>query len=159
MNQKINFINVNDKNFGYFIFLLDKMAVYEKHQPLDVESKKRLKKDALTINPKYDAYLVKYNGDFIGYIMVYMTYSSYLASPVLHIEDLFLLNNFRRRGIGQKMFGFCIEKANEKDCGRIEWTVYDWNKQAIMFYKKFNATCLNKKYYRLDRKQIEQFLD
>ena len=158
MNKILNFIKINDKNFDYLLRLLDKMAVYEKHDPLDLDSKCRLKKDALLKNPKFEAYIVKFNIKFVGYIMYYFTYSSYLARSVLHIEDLFLIKEYRRKGIGKNMFGFCVEKAFEEDCCRIEWTVYDWNEPAIMFYKKFNATCLDKKYYRFDRCQIEQFL-
>lgn len=157
MHEKLEFVKADDDNFNDFILLLDNMAMYEKHKPLDITAKNRLKKDALLENPKYEAYLVSIKRKFIGYIMVYMTYSSYLALPVLHIEDLFILENYRRKGYGENMFRFCVEQAKKKGCGRIEWTVFDWNEPAIQFYKKVKATPLKKKYYRFDEQQIDNF--
>ena len=65
------------------------------------------------------------------------------------------MKEYRRKRIGEKVFRFCVKQAKDKGCGRIEWTVYDWNESAIRFYKQFGAICLEKKYYRLDKKQIE----
>ena len=157
MRQKLKIERVIAENFTDFVSLIDKMAKYEKHNSLDNQAKVRLKKDALSKNPKFEAFLVRINKEFIGYIIFYMTYSSYLALPTLHIEDIFILENLRRRGIGQKMFQFCIEQACTRGCGRMEWTVYDWNESAINFYKKFKAIRLNKTYYRLNMEQIEKF--
>ncbi|UCD14022.1 MAG: GNAT family N-acetyltransferase [Thermoplasmatales archaeon] len=158
MDQEVTFERVIDENFDDFVFLLDKMAEYEKHKPTDNQAKNRLKKDAMSENPKFEAYLVRFGGEFIGYILYYMTYSSYLALPVLHLEDLFVLEKFRRKGIGKEMFRFSVQQAKEKGCGRMEWTVYDWNEPSIQFYKKFGASRLDKKYYRFDKGEIEHFL-
>jgi len=158
MNKKLEFIKVVEDNINDFFILLDKMAIYEKHQPLDSAAKNRLKKDALSEDSKYEAHLVFIENEPIGYIMFYKTYSSYLALPVLHIEDLFILEKYRRKGFGEKIFRFGVQKAKNEGCGRIEWTVFDWNEQAIEFYKKVKATALKKKYYRFDEKQIDNFL-
>jgi predicted acetyltransferase len=158
MNEKLKFVKVVDNNFNDFVLLLDKMAIYEKHEPLDDEAKNRLKKDALSDHPKYEAYLFFIEQEPMGYTMFYMTYSSYLALPVLHVEDLFILVERRRKGYGEEVFRFCANKAKKKGCGRMEWTVFDWNEPAIQFYKKIKATALKKKYYRMDRQQIDNFL-
>ena len=55
------------------------------------------------------------------------------------------------------MFEFCIKQAKKRNCGRMEWCVFNWNETAINFYKKNNATRLDKTYYRLNREQIENF--
>jgi len=83
-----------------------------------------------------------------------MTYSSYLALPTLYIEDIFVIEGWRRTGIGKKMFEFCARQAKNRGCGRMEWCVYNWNIPAIKFYRKLKATRLEKTYYRLDKKQI-----
>ena len=158
MNKKLKFVKVVDNNFNDFVFLLDKMAIYEKHEPLDKEAKNRLKNDAFSDNPKYEAYLFFTEQELIGYTMFYMTYSSYLALPVLHVEDLFLLEEYRRIGYGEIVFRFCALEAKKKGCGRMEWTVFDWNEPAIQFYKKIKATALKKKYYRMDKRQLDNFL-
>lgn len=157
MAETIIFEKLNDENFDSFFDLINKLAQYEKQEPLDEQIKIRLKQDSLSENPRFEAYLAKLNNEYIGYFIFFMTYSSYQALPTLYIEDIFVLEEERRKGIGQKIFDFCIKLAREKDCGRMEWCVYNWNKPAINFYKKNNATLLNKKYYRLTKEQIENF--
>lgn len=154
MNQKIVFERVVHKNFDDFISMVKKLAEYEKQNPPDNKAEYRLKKDALHDNPKFEAYLVKEQEKIVGYIIYYMTYSSYLALPTLFIEDIFVLEEWRRKGMGRKMFEFCVHKAKEKGCERVEWCVYNWNTPAIEFYKKLKATRLEKTYYRLDKKQM-----
>lgn len=159
MAEEIVFEKVDDGNFDEFFSLVEKLAEYEKQNQLDKQVKLRLKQDALSEKPRFEAYLTKLNNRYIGYFIFFMTYSSYLALPTLYLEDIFVLEELRGKGIGQKMFQFCIQQAKEKDCGRMEWCVYNWNKPAINFYKKNIATRLNKTYYRLTREQIEDFSD
>lgn len=154
MNQKIVFDRVVHKNFDDFISMVKKLAAYENQSPPDSQAECRLRQDGLSENPKFEAYLVKEQGKIIGYIIYYMTYSSYLALPTLYIEDVFVLEEKRRKGIGRKMFEFCIHQAKNRNCGRVEWCVYNWNTPAIKFYDKLQATRLEKTYYRLDTKQM-----
>jgi GNAT superfamily N-acetyltransferase len=155
MLDGIQFEKVNSENFNEFFKLVKKLAEYEKQDPLDNPVKLRLKRDAFLDKPRFEAYLAKLDNTYIGYFIFFMTYSSYLALPTLYIEDIFVLDEHRRKGVGQKMFQFCIQQAKEKGCGRMEWCVYNWNKPAINFYKKIIAKRLNKSYYRLTREQIE----
>lgn len=149
MENKIEIEKVTEENFHDFLYLINKLAEYEKKNPPDVYAQKRLMDDYFTNNPKYFAYLGKIKGSFIGYVVYYFTYSSFNALPILHIEDLFVLEDLRKKGFGQSLFDFCIEKAKEKECDCMEWTVYDWNKPAIKFYIKNKAARLDKSYYQL----------
>ena len=154
MNQKIVFERVIPNNFDDFISLVKKLAAYEKQDLPDRQAETRLKKDALSKAPKFEAYLVKEQEKILGYLIYYMTYSSYLALPTLYIEDIFVIEGWRRTGIGKKMFEFCARQAKNRGCGRMEWCVYNWNIPAIKFYRELKATRLEKTYYRLDKKQI-----
>lgn len=159
MKQEVTFERVSDENFGDFVYLIERLAEYERQCLPDNKAKIRLRKDVLSDNPKFEAYLVSIDRKFVGYFIFYMTYSSYLALSTLYLEDIFVLEEYRRKDIGQKMFQFCVQQAKERGCGRMEWTVYDWNEPAIKLYRKIKATRLNKMYYRLDREQIENFSD
>ena len=108
-------------------------------------------------NPRFEAYLVKDQGQIVGYLFFYMTYSSYLALPTLFIEDIFVLEGLRGKGIGREIFRFCVQQAKERGCGRIEWCVYNWNTPAMKFYEKLKAIRLEKTYYRLIMEQMEHF--
>jgi GNAT superfamily N-acetyltransferase len=158
MNPDITIEKINKENFNEFLWLVEKLAEYEKLNPPDEEAKARLRKDGLSKNPKYEAYLAKINQKYVGYIIYFMCYSSFLALSTLYLEDIFVLKEFRKKGIGKKLFEFCVSKAKEKKCGRIEWHVLDWNKTGINFYEKNNAKHLsNWLYYRLDKEKMEEY--
>ena len=158
MKKDLTFEKISNKNFEEFLFLVEKLAEYEKLDSPNKQAKLRLKRDGLSRDPKYEAYLTKIDNKYIGYIIYFMTYSSFLALPTLYIEDIFLLKKYRGEGFGQKMFNFCIKKAKEKNCGRIEFCVLHWNKPAIDFYEKNNAKPLKEwVYYRLEKDSIDSF--
>ena len=71
-------------------------------------------------------------------------------------QNIFVLNTYQRQGIGQYLFEFCIKEAKKRGCGRMEWCVFDWNAPALAFYKKNNATKLQKTYYRLTKEQLNE---
>jgi len=84
---------ISETNFNQFIHLLKALANYEKLDPPDEQAQIRLKKDGLSENPKYEAYLGYVNGKPIGYIIYFFTYSSFLALPTLYLEDIFVLEH------------------------------------------------------------------
>ena len=157
MTKDLSIVQVDEKNFDEFLFLIDKLAEYEKLTPPDDEAKIRLRNDGLGNEPKYEAYLGMLDGEAVGYLIFFMTYSSFLALPTLYIEDIFVLKEFRRRGVGERLYKFCINIANGRGCGRIEFCVLDWNEPAIKFYEKNSAKRLNWFFYRLTKDQLEEF--
>jgi GNAT superfamily N-acetyltransferase len=156
MTGLLAFQPLSAQNFTDFVRLIRELAKYEKRQGPDAEAEARLKTDGVSNNPKYHAYLLEYEGVLIGYLIYFLTYSSFLARPTLHIEDLFILDEFRRRGFALQSFKFCAEKATALGCGRIDWTVLDWNTPAIQLYEKIGAQRLNWYLYRLERRQFSQ---
>ncbi len=72
----------------------------------------------------------------VGFALYFTNYSTFLKKPGIYLEDLFVEPEFRARGLGKALLGRLIELARERDCGRVEWCVLDWNESAIEFYKK-----------------------
>jgi GNAT superfamily N-acetyltransferase len=134
MNVQIE--RVNEQNVEQWIYLLDGLAGFEHRPPLETAAKKRLKADALVPTPRFEAYLGALDGEAIGCLTLLSTYSTFRASPVLYIEDIFVLEAYRRRGVGQVLFDFCVRLARERQCAGLEWTVLKWNEPAIRFYDK-----------------------
>jgi GNAT superfamily N-acetyltransferase len=157
MSLKLRIEPISESNFNDFLFLVDKLAEYEKLTPPNEAARQRLKADGISENPKYEAYLGILAGQAVGYLIYFYNYSSFLALPTLYIEDIFILQEYRRKGIGQKMFDFCIQKARESGCGRVEWCVLTWNQPAIQFYEKNNAERLDWYFYRYEKEQIESY--
>ena len=156
MSTEILIKKVTKTNFDSFINLLEKMALFEDQSHPDSAAKKRLKEDALSKNPKYEAFIANLGSQDIGFMIIYPTYSSFLALPSLFLEDIFVLKEFRKQRIGQKMFDYCVKLAKDRDCGRMEWWTLNWNMPAINFYKKNNATRTNNIFYQLSKKQIDE---
>ena len=97
MEEKFNIIKVDQKNFDDFVKLIEQLAKYERQTPPDNLAKKRLKKDILGHQPRIYANLGLLNSKPIAYTIYYLTYSSYLALPIFYIEDIFVLNKWRKK--------------------------------------------------------------
>ena len=74
-----------------------------------------------------------------GFALFFTNYSTFLAKPGLYLEDLFVKPELRGRGIGKALLLHLAKLANARGCGRMEWTVLDWNKSAIAFYESLGA--------------------
>jgi GNAT superfamily N-acetyltransferase len=155
MNNDLIIERVTEQNFNDLLFLIDKLAEYEKLTPPDTAAKARLRADGLSDDPKYEAYLGMLGNKPIGYLILFFTYSSFLAKRTLYLEDIFVLEEHRRKGIGKKLFGHCVNLAKVRGCGCVEFCVLDWNEPALKFYTKNNAKRLDWTFFRLDRDDIE----
>lgn len=114
--------------------LVDALADYEKLERPSSEARMRLIQDLFGPKPRIECFLAFMDGYPIGYAIVLETYSSFLALPTLYLEDIFVLEEYRKRGAGKALFLTALDEAKRRGCGRMEWTVLDWNKLAIDFY-------------------------
>jgi len=139
--------------------LIDQLAHFEKLDPPDEKAKKRLESDALSDHPPYEAFLAYLDNKPVGYITYFFTYSTFLGKPTLFLEDIFVLENARKKGIGKELFRFCLKEAMRRGCGRLEWTVLTWNRVAIEFYEQMGGKRLDWYFYRIIEEEFEQALD
>jgi len=130
--------------------LIDALADYEKLTPPDEAAKSRLVRDIFGGKPRLEAFLAEVDGTPAGYTLIFETYSSFLALPTLYLEDFFVLPAYRGRKVGAGLFRAMIAEARARGCGRMEWSVLDWNRLAIDFYERFGAKRLDEwRYYRM----------
>ena len=86
------------------------------------------------------------------------SYSSFLALPTLYLEDLFVLPEFRKMKAGYFLFHAVAREARRRGCGRMEWTVLDWNAPAIEFYRRLGAKHMKEWHlYRLTAAELDAF--
>ncbi len=85
---------------------------------------------------------VKPAGQIVGFALFFPNYSTFLTKPGIYLEDLFVLPELRRQGIGKAMLSYLGKLALERDAGRLEWSVLDWNESAIAFYQSMGAKVL-----------------
>ncbi len=133
-----------------FLGLVSALARYEHLEPPSEEGRKRLVDDVF--KRRRVRLLVASEGKkLVGYALYFYSYSSFVARPTLHLEDLFVLEEHRRGGVGFDLFRRCVDIAISKRCGRMEWAVLTWNERALRFYEKLGAKRQSDWYvYRLD---------
>lgn len=130
--------------------LIFELADFEDLEPPDIKGQKRLIKDAFSKNPPFNIILAEINNEIAGYSFYFFTYSSFLAKKSLYLEDIFITENQRSKGIGKLFFNELLKIAEKNNCGRMEWAVLDWNEKAIKFYDKLGAKELKEwKIYRM----------
>ncbi len=139
--------------------LIDALAEYEKLEPPDAAAKQRLIKDIGGEHPRFEAFLAEVEGRAVAYAIVFETYSSFLALPTFYLEDIFVLPEYRKMRIGYALFNAMVAEAHRRGCGRMEWSVLDWNRLAIDFYLKIGARHMKEwNLYRLTRTDMEKVL-
>lgn len=89
--------------------------------------------------PAAHCVLAEADGVPAGFALYFFNYSTFLARPGLYLEDLFVQPEFRGRGFGKALLLHLAKLANARGCGRMEWTVLDWNQPAIEFYESLGA--------------------
>jgi GNAT superfamily N-acetyltransferase len=125
--------------FGSFVELLNALADYEELDRPDADAVERLRRDAFENRPRFEAVLAMEDNHAVGYAIYFETYSSFLARPTMYLEDVFVLESYRSRGIGSALFEHVRQQALQRGCGRMEWQVLEWNTLARDFYHHRNA--------------------
>jgi GNAT superfamily N-acetyltransferase len=161
MNEEgLGSVTIRKANAGdakLLISLILGLAEFEKLEPPDEAAQQRLVADAFGPQPRFEVFLAESEGKVAGYAFTFETYSTFLALPTLYLEDLFVLPEFRSKRIGYALMVYLAREAINRGCGRMDWTVLDWNEHAIKFYKRLGGQHMDEwYYYRLDRTALER---
>lgn len=122
--------------------LIQALAEYEKLSHAVTGDIEALKKDLFSDRPFAEVVLAEWSAKVVGFALFFPNYSTFLTKPGIYLEDLFILPEYRRRGIGKAFFHYLARLAQERNLGRLEWSVLDWNESAIDFYRQIGASLL-----------------
>ncbi len=129
--------------------LIRALANFEELPPPDAAAEARFASDAWPEDgskPRCTVWLAEHEVDgktlAVGYAITFDAYSSFLAKPTLYLEDIFVLDEYRRTAFGTLIMEHLIEYARATGCGRVEWVVLDWNTSAQQFYERLGAANL-----------------
>jgi GNAT superfamily N-acetyltransferase len=123
--------------------LIRGLARYEKLED-QVEMTEELLAAALFGERPYaEVVLAEEDGLAVGFALFFHNFSTFLGRPGIYLEDLFVLPEHRGRGIGRTLLAHLARLAVERGCGRLEWAVLDWNRDAIAFYERLGARPLS----------------
>lgn len=122
--------------------LIVALAEYEKLSHAVSGDVATLGKHLFGERPYVEALLAEWGSTSVGFALFFHNYSTFLTKPGIYLEDLFVLPDWRGRGIGKALIRQIARIAVDRGCGRLEWTVLDWNESAIGFYQSLGATVL-----------------
>lgn len=115
------------------------LAGYEKLSGEVVATEARLRDTLFGPEPRAEVRIAEVAGEPAGFALYFHNYSTFLARPGIYLEDLFVRPAFRGRGVGRALLQHIAGLAVARDCGRLEWSVLDWNEPAIKFYQSLGA--------------------
>lgn len=141
--MKTQIIFATKEDVKDILFFIKSLAVFEKlESEVEVTEQKLL--DTLFGAKKYaEVIFFEENGKRVGFALFFHNYSTFLGKPGLYLEDLFVLPGARGKGYGKQLLSFLAKLAVERNCGRLEWWVLDWNKHAIDFYVSLGARSMS----------------
>lgn len=150
MNEKLIIRKAEQKDISAIINLIKELAEYEKLLHLVKTTEKNIEEVLFGENKFIEVLIAEYEGKLAGQALFFKNFSTFLGKPGIYLEDLYVKPDFRGKGIGKALLMKIIALAKERDYGRVEWCVLDWNKPAIDFYKSLGAIELEEwKYFRL----------
>ena len=134
--------------------LIRKLAVYEKMENDVITDVEELRENIFV--KKYAEVLIAEEDEKpVGFALYFFNFSTFVGKPGLYLEDLFVEPEYRGKGYGKKLFIELSKIAKTENCGRMEWSVLNWNTPAINFYKSLQAKPMEEwTVYRLDKKGI-----
>jgi GNAT superfamily N-acetyltransferase len=119
------------------------LAEYEKLLHVVAATEEQLRRTLFGERPAAEVLLAHWNGEPIGFALFFPNYSTFLAQPGIYLEDLYVKPHARGRGAGLALFVELARIAVARGCGRVEWSVLDWNEPSIQFYKKLGAVAMD----------------
>jgi len=122
--------------------LIRALAEYEQLSHAVTGTPEALNEHLFGSRPYAEVVLAETAGNVAGLALFFYNYSTFLTKPGLYLEDLFVLPEYRQQGIGKALLTYLAQRAIAEGCGRLEWSVLDWNAPAIAFYEQMGATVL-----------------
>jgi GNAT superfamily N-acetyltransferase len=121
------------------LYFIRKLADYEKlsHEMTATES--LLHENLFGPNPVAEAVIAKLAGQPVGFALFFSTFSTFVGKPGIWLEDLFVLPEHRSKGVGRALLRHVAALAIERNCGRLEWSVLDWNEPALKVYRSIGS--------------------
>ena len=124
------------------VALIRELALYEKEPDAAVATEADILRDGFGPEPYFRCIMAEWQGEIAGFALYFFQYSTWEGRPALYLEDLFVRERFRKRGIGVALFQRLAAVALERNCTRFQWECLDWNRPALDFYESTGAQVL-----------------
>ena len=130
------------RDVNAIVGLIGELAEFEKLSHLLQVTPETLHPHLFGERPVVEAQVAQLDGEVVGFALFFTNFLTFLSKPGLYLEDIYVRPALRGRGIGEALLSRLAAIAVERGYGRFEWSVLDWNSNAIRFYEKMGATVL-----------------
>ncbi|EOU1338744.1 GNAT family N-acetyltransferase [Cronobacter malonaticus] len=140
--------------------MIYELAVYEKAPQEVVTTPEEIRETLFGAGSKTEALICETDDKAVGYAVFFTSYSTWLGRNGIYMEDLYVSPEYRGKGAGRGLLKHIAQCAVQRQCGRLEWSVLDWNQPAIDFYLSIGATAQSEWVrYRLDGEALLKFAE
>ena len=137
--------------------LIRGLAEYERLADKCTATEEQLRGTLFGAHPAAETLLASVDGETVGFALFFINYSTFLARPGIYLEDLFVKPHARGKGIGKALLVRLAQIARDRRCGRMEWSVLDWNEPSIKFYESLGAVAMKEwTVYRMTGEALEK---
>ena len=127
------------EDISLLMIFIRELADYERLSEEVVATEADLRRSLFTGKPRAEAFIAWVDDVPAGFALVFYNFSTFVGRPGLYLEDLFVRPSYRRRGVGRRLLAHVAGLAVARGCGRLEWSVLDWNEMALGLYRKVGA--------------------
>ena len=136
--------------------LIAELAEFERLSHEAVGTDADLRASLFGPRPYAETVLARVDGEVVGFALFFHNFSTFLCRHGLYLEDLYIRPAYRGRGVGGRLLRHIARLAAQRGCGRLDWSVLNWNRRAISFYESMGARPVDGwTVYRLDRAALE----
>ncbi|KTD71583.1 GNAT family acetyltransferase [Legionella steelei] len=140
-NIKIKFATIDDVSL--ILQFIKELAEYEQLLHGIVATEELLQETLFGKHSHAEVIIGYFNDQPVGFALFFHNFSTFLGRPGIYLEDLYVKPEARGQGIGKIMLAYLAQLAKDRNCGRLEWWVLDWNETAINFYKSLGAKAMD----------------
>ncbi len=124
------------------VALIQELAAFEQLSHLVSVTPQSLAQHLFGPQPAAQCVVFEQGTEIVAFALFFHNFSTFLGQPGLYLEDLYVRPAYRGQGIGRSLLVHLAGLARDRGCGRFEWSVLDWNANAIAFYEKLGATVM-----------------
>lgn len=141
--QRFEVRGATEEDVPLILALIRELAEYERLSHEVVATEESLRGWLFGERPVAEILVAEQGGEAAAFALFFHNFSTFLGKPGIYLEDLYVRPRFRRSGIGKAMLESLARLAQERDCGRLEWSVLDWNEPSIRFYESLGAVAMD----------------
>src|SRR5205814_3198273 len=135
--------NATEEDVAVIVSFIRQLAEYERLSHEAVMTEETVRQSLFGPRPSAEVLLGYYQDKPVAFAVFFHNFSTFLGRRGLYLEDLFVIPEMRGKGFGRALLVHLAQIARERNCGRFEWAVLDWNEPAIEFYKRLGAVAMN----------------